>query len=544
MTARWRRRITTPASALAALGLLLVVIAIADLLVGCGGSAASSPPSGDFSLSLSSSSVSTQVGTTSSPIDIAITAQSGFTTTVNVALQGLPAGVTASPSSSFSLAPGASQSVTFSLSDSAAIGTAPITVMATSGARSHTAQIVLTANALVRTYQTGTRLYLESGNATDIARIGLETTWGGSIVEVSVNGTEYVNRHDTGREVQPAFRSGSDVNWNPTLAGDGYDRGTPLIGQSLNPDSIYSQAKPLQWSPEFYGGGATQTVAGDMLVEQTVSAVANSAHTFKVHYKVTHLGTDVHGTGGQEFLAVYTNRDYSHFAYYSGSSPWTNAATTTIQFPDLGMPNPSVTVGERWGALIDTNNEGLTVYAPSSGPVYIGFIALDPTSGSGPTDNSTNYFAPLLNWTISPGFVQEADVYVIAGDYRAARSIVYNLHQGTPAADIFAPYENIDQPVAGNISGVTTVSGWAFDDVAVSKVEILIDGVADGVADYGQPRPDVANAYPNFSPVNVGFTYALTTTRFSNGPHALTVRVTDTSNNVAISPAVAVNVMN
>lgn len=88
------------------------------------------------------------------------------------------------------------------------------------------------------------------------------------------------------------------------------------------------------------------------------------------------------------------------------------------------------------------------------------------------------------------------------------------------------------------------MSGWAFDDVMVSKVEIMIDGVVDGAADYGQPRPDVAQAYPNFSPVNVGFTYSFTTIKFSNGPHVLTIRSTDTSNNFALSPGVMVTVAN
>lgn len=93
------------------------------------------------------------------------------------------------------------------------------------------------------------------------------------------------------------------------------------------------------------------------------------------------------------------------------------------------------------------------------------------------------------------------------------------------------------------LSGVATVSGSALDDVMVPKVEILIDGVVDGAADYGQPRPDVAQAYPNLSPVNVGFTSSLTT-KFSNGQHILTIRSTDTSNNFALSPAVMVTMAN
>jgi hypothetical protein len=516
------------------------------MATGCGSSSRSLPPPPDFSLALSQASVSAQVGTATTPVTITVNGQSGFTGSVNVSLQGVPDGVTVSPSSSFAVAAGANQPVAFDLADSTVIGPAVITVSATGGGHSHSAQITLTAESLVRTYQSGTRLYIESGNTVDVARIGLETTWGGSIVEVSVNGTEFVNRHDTGREVQPAFRTSSDVNWNPTLAGDGYDRGTPLISQTLAADSIYIKAQPLQWSPDFYGGGPSQPIAGDMLVEQTVSAVTASAHTFKVHYKATHLGTDTHGTGGQEIPAVYTNRDYIHFVYYDGSNPWTNGAVKVTQFPDLGQPNPPVAVPERWGSLVDSSNAGLTVFSPSSGPLYIGFVALDPSQpGGGPEDNSTNYFAALPNWTITPGFVQEADIYLIAGDYRAARTIVYLLHQTVPAPDISAPVQSLDQPVPGAmLSGVATVSGWAFDDVMVSKVEILMDGMVDGAADYGQPRPDVAQAYPNMSPVNVGFTYSLTTTKFSNGPHVLTIRSTDTSNNFALSAGVMVTMAN
>src|SRR5262245_50955585 len=76
----------------------------------------------------------------------------------------------------------------------------------------------------VRTYQDGSVLYLESSSGADTARIGLATDWGGSIVELSLNGTNFVNAHDTGREVQPAFREGNDLNWNPTLGGDVYNQ--------------------------------------------------------------------------------------------------------------------------------------------------------------------------------------------------------------------------------------------------------------------------------------------------------------------------------
>jgi len=176
-------------------------------------------------------------------------------------------------------------------------------------------------------------------------------------------------------------------------------------------------------------------------------------------------------------------------------------------------------------------------------PLFIGFIAPD-VGGGGPTDNFTNYFAPLGNLTLAPGFVFEGDFFVIAGDVTQARQIVYRLHQNLTIPDLFAPYDNIDQPAGGSTASATTlVSGWAFDDGTVSKVEILIDGVVDGMAHYGDPRPDVTAVYP-ISPVNVGFSYSWDTTKYSNGPHRLSVRATDSAGNVALLPDVPLTVSN
>lgn len=114
---------------------------------------------------------------------------------------------------------GTSQSVTFAVSGSAAGGPSTITVLATSGKLSHSAQLSLTAEAVVHTYQSGTVLYLESGNATDTSRIELETTLGGSIVEVRLNGTEFVNRHDTDAKSNHLIVTGATRTTTPLPEG-------------------------------------------------------------------------------------------------------------------------------------------------------------------------------------------------------------------------------------------------------------------------------------------------------------------------------------
>ena len=424
----------------------------------------------------------------------------------------------------------------------------------------HTAPVPFTITCAVpaetfttTTSQQGTLLILENQTASETVRIGLETAWGGSIVEVSLNGTNYVNRADPGREVQPASYDGNAqydgcagctgvFGWNPVLGGDKYGHGTPTLEKTLTPNSLYTRAQPIQWNPDDKGGGSGLPVAGDIIVEQTVTPVSGHARAFKVHVKVTHQGSDQHANAQQEFPAVYVNTDYDRFVYYGGTTPWTDAPLSITQFAQLGVGGPILYAPEHWGAHVDSKNMGLTVYVPSQYPYVGGF---DVAGLPGPTGDGTNYFAPYAMLTIGPHYVFEGDIYLIAGDYPTARRTVYQLHQDLGVApDIFTPIGSTDVPAPGStISGVTPVQGWTFDDVNVVKVEILVDGTVDGTANYGSSRQDVADAYPHAS-ANVGFSYPLDTTKYTNGPHVLNVRVADGAGNVAMFPDVRVTVAN
>jgi hypothetical protein len=56
----------------------------------------------------------------------------------------------------------------------------------------------------------------------------------------------------------------------------------------------------------------------------------------------------------------------------------------------------------------------------------------------------------------------------------------------------------IDVPMPGTtMSGQFRMCGWAYDHSVVSSVQVTVDGVVGGTADYGQPRPDVA--YPGIA---------------------------------------------
>ena len=104
------------------------------------------PVQPDFSLAVSPASLSLTVGGTGQPVQLTATALNGFTGTVPVALSGLPAGVTASPTS-LSLTPGTPQSVTLTAGNSAQAGSASVVFTGTSGSLSHTASLALTVAA-------------------------------------------------------------------------------------------------------------------------------------------------------------------------------------------------------------------------------------------------------------------------------------------------------------------------------------------------------------------------------------------------------------
>ena len=248
--------------------------------------ATSHTPGPDFSVTVSPVSASAVLGNPTSAVMISVAPEHGFNASVDMSLQGLPQGVDAAPPS-FSLTPGASQSITFSVSPSAAVGVFPITVLGSSGNLSHSASMTVNTEpvASVRTFQSGSLLYLESSSGADVSRVGMQTAWGGSIVEVSVNGENFVNAHDAGREVQLAQFDHDNLDWNPTLGGDIYNHGSPILAQTVTRDSIYIKTQGYNFSPEPFGGGPAQPVLQDTYAEMTLAAVPDHAFTFKLHMK-------------------------------------------------------------------------------------------------------------------------------------------------------------------------------------------------------------------------------------------------------------------
>src|SRR5260370_4928162 len=119
---------------------LVVLLSLELICEGCGRSASTPPPPpplADFSLSLSSNSISITQGAASSAVNVSVDSLNNFSGAVQVTLSALPSGVTSNPVSPFSVAAGASTSVVFGASANAPTGNFAVSVQGTSGALSH-----------------------------------------------------------------------------------------------------------------------------------------------------------------------------------------------------------------------------------------------------------------------------------------------------------------------------------------------------------------------------------------------------------------------
>ena len=104
-------------------------------------------PVGDFSLAANPNTVSLNQGGNAT-VTVTVTAVNGLSGNVNVALSGLPVGVTASPASPFSAAVGSTTSVTLAAAANANLGPALLSFQGTEGSLNHSASTALNVGAM------------------------------------------------------------------------------------------------------------------------------------------------------------------------------------------------------------------------------------------------------------------------------------------------------------------------------------------------------------------------------------------------------------
>jgi hypothetical protein len=197
------------------------------------------------------------------------------------------------------------------------------------------------------------------------------------------------------------------------------------------------------------------------------------------------------------------------------------------------------------GALIfayTVNGTGYDYYAPqgTENALFGNGVTLNVTIAwtgnsvtlylNGNPVQSNSFTTATPNWTSSSVFDLGAYEYLSFGGYYTCDDLISNFTvAGTPAfVDTTPPTVTMTAPTAGSVSGTVTVSANATDNVAVAKVQFLLDGANLGTA--------ISGAGP--------YSVSWNTTGVANGPHVLAATATDTAGNSATGTSVSVTVSN
>jgi outer membrane protein assembly factor BamB len=172
----------------------------------CGGcsNVSGMKPVPDFSLTTGATSISLSAGGPAQPVTIAAAGLNGFSGAIRVAITGIPAGVTASPSA-FTLSAGSSQTVNFSAATSAPSASATIQFQGVAGGSSHDVSAPILVSPVV--LRTGTDVITYHF---DNARTGLnprETDLAPATVTSSKFGLQRIFQVDGKVDAQPLYLS-------------------------------------------------------------------------------------------------------------------------------------------------------------------------------------------------------------------------------------------------------------------------------------------------------------------------------------------------
>jgi hypothetical protein len=194
---------------------------------------------------------------------------------------------------------------------------------------------------------------------------------GGAISELWWNNKQFVNDWDYGRQIQIAFNLQLPGETdNPTEAGDkygwpgvkpaGWAHGSPLLHAGVSGTTLTTTCRPLQWSPENFGGGSNNPVVWNGTISKQVDL------DFAGSPRILRWITTVNFPSSSSFLdmeivTAYLNDEFRRFWAYDAAADGLSEMTGAV--PNGGCLDPSADARLRPGAggvMISTND---TAYA-------------------------------------------------------------------------------------------------------------------------------------------------------------------------------------
>jgi hypothetical protein len=313
-------------------------------------------------------------------------------------------------------------------------------------------------------------------------------------------------------------------NGNRSLTAKAYDA-TGYVGSS-SPVSVTVNNVDLT-PPSATIDAPVNGTAVSGTVTLSVSATDNVGVT-KVDFLVDSalIGTV---TGASPFGALLNTTQLSNGPHsisaiaYDAAGNAGNAAPVSITINNADVTAPTVAVvspasGATVSGTITVSVNALDNVGVTRVDYVVDSVLTATSSGPSPFNSSVDT-TKLSNGSHSI----LARAYDAAGNVGSSTPIPVTVNN----PDITLPKTNITSPVTGTtVSGTITLSASATDNVGVTKVDFLVDGVLIGTA--------------TSSP----FSKALDTTTLADGAHSLNSRAYDAAGNVGTSASVSINVSN
>src|SRR5437899_1048374 len=327
---------------------------------------------------------------------------------------------------------------------------------------------------------------------------------------------------DTAAPYAVAWDTRTATNASHTLTAVARDAAGNTTTSAAVTVTVFNDTTPPTVSMTAPASGAT--VSGTTTITATAS---DNVGVVGVQFKIdgANLGTEdtaaPYAVAWDTRTATNASHTLTAVARDAAGNTTTSAAVTVTVFNDTTPPTVSVT-------------------APASGATVSGTTTITATA----SDNVGVAGVQFLLDGANLGTEDTAAPYAVAWDTRTANNAAHRLaavardaagNTTTSAAvtvtvfnDTTPPTVSMTAPASGaTVSGTTTITATASDNVGVAGVQFLLDGANLGTEDTAAP-----------------YAVAWTTTAAANGSHTLTARARDAAGNTTTSAAITVTVSN
>lgn len=170
-------------------------------------------------------------------------------------------------------------------------------------------------------------------------RVTANLAAGGAISELVWNGKQFVNAYDYGREIQVAVNFRTDGTDNPTEGGDqwgcpgfkpaGWAHGSPLLSYNRAGPALQTLTSPLQWRPQYWGGGEHNPVRWLGTIGKLVT-LDFLGRPNVMQWNTTITLPSLKNYADLEIATAYLNSEFSSMYLYDAASDTLNPRSVAV----------------------------------------------------------------------------------------------------------------------------------------------------------------------------------------------------------------------